>query len=163
MLFLTAGGCGLLRQRHMCRVGAAQAPCAPAQSCNVFLRIPAQTENRLRRDEVNPWGVLSRIKPICTQTHQRLKIASLENSSPLQDYFPFFMSYSSSLFHHIPCRIHELRSGKTLKELSGHSSFVNDAAFLRDGSHIISASSDGSVKVQSTLVLHQTHCLKMTS
>ncbi|KAF6733469.1 WD40 repeat-containing protein SMU1 [Oryzias melastigma] len=47
-------------------------------------------------------------------------------------------------------RIHELRSGKTLKELSGHSSFVNDAAFLRDGSHIISASSDGSVKIWNT-------------
>ncbi len=45
-------------------------------------------------------------------------------------------------------RIHELRTGKTLKELNGHSSFVNDASFTQDGSHIISASSDGTVKVQ---------------
>lgn len=45
-------------------------------------------------------------------------------------------------------RIHELRSGKTLKELTGHSSFVNDASFTDDGLHIISASADGTVKVQ---------------
>lgn len=45
-------------------------------------------------------------------------------------------------------RIHELRSGKTLKELTGHSSFVNDASFTHDGLHIISASADGTVKVQ---------------
>ncbi|XP_074486079.1 WD40 repeat-containing protein SMU1-like isoform X2 [Sebastes fasciatus] len=47
-------------------------------------------------------------------------------------------------------RIHELRSGKTLKELNGHSSFVNDAAFTPDGLHIISASSDGTVKTVKT-------------
>ncbi|XP_035992901.1 WD40 repeat-containing protein SMU1 [Fundulus heteroclitus] len=47
-------------------------------------------------------------------------------------------------------RVHELRSGKTLKELSGHSSFVNDAFFTQDGFHIISASSDGTVKIWST-------------
>lgn len=45
-------------------------------------------------------------------------------------------------------RIHELRSGKTLKELTGHLSFVNDAFFTHDGLHIISASADGTVKVQ---------------
>lgn len=45
-------------------------------------------------------------------------------------------------------RIHELRSGKTLKELTGHVSFVNDASFTPDGLHIISASADGTVKVQ---------------
>lgn len=44
-------------------------------------------------------------------------------------------------------RIHELRSGKTLKELTGHLSFVNDAYFTQDGCHIISASADGTVKV----------------
>nr|XP_019955905.1 PREDICTED: WD40 repeat-containing protein SMU1-like isoform X2 [Paralichthys olivaceus] len=47
-------------------------------------------------------------------------------------------------------RIHELRSGKTLKELNGHSSFVNDASFTQDGCHIISASSDGTVKTVKT-------------
>lgn len=45
-------------------------------------------------------------------------------------------------------RIHELRSGKTMKELTGHLSFVNDAFFTADGLHIISASADGTVKVR---------------
>lgn len=46
-------------------------------------------------------------------------------------------------------RIHELRSGKTLKELTGHLSFVNDAYFTQDGCRIVSASADGTVKVRS--------------
>ena len=44
-------------------------------------------------------------------------------------------------------RIHGLKSGKTLKEFSGHSSFVNCAIFLPDSHNMLSASSDGSVKV----------------
>lgn len=44
-------------------------------------------------------------------------------------------------------RIHGLKSGKLLKEFIGHSSFVNDAQFSNDSHHIISASSDGTIKI----------------
>ncbi|XP_060553695.1 WD40 repeat-containing protein SMU1 [Ruditapes philippinarum] len=44
-------------------------------------------------------------------------------------------------------RVHGLKSGKTLKEFTGHGSFVNDAVFTQDAHHVISASSDGTIKV----------------
>ncbi|CAF1601206.1 unnamed protein product, partial [Didymodactylos carnosus] len=43
--------------------------------------------------------------------------------------------------------IHGLKSGKVIKEFRGHASFVNDAAFIADGHSVISASSDGTVKI----------------
>ena len=55
-------------------------------------------------------------------------------------------------------RIHGLKSGKTLKEFRGHTSFVNMAIFVPDSPHIISASSDGTVKVcQLSLSLSLSH------
>lgn len=44
--------------------------------------------------------------------------------------------------------MHGLKSGKTIKELRGHTSFVNDVYFSPDGSKLYSASSDGYVKVR---------------
>lgn len=45
------------------------------------------------------------------------------------------------------CRVHGLKSGKTLKEFRGHTSFVNGAVYLPDTHNILSCSSDGSIKV----------------
>lgn len=46
-------------------------------------------------------------------------------------------------------RLHGLESGALMKEFKGHASFVNDACFSTDSHHVISASSDGSVRVWS--------------
>jgi WD40 repeat-containing protein SMU1 len=47
-------------------------------------------------------------------------------------------------------RIHGLQSGKTLKHFVGHASFVNSAIFSNDGRQVITASSDGCIKVWNT-------------
>ena len=47
--------------------------------------------------------------------------------------------------------MHGLKSGKTLKEFRGHTSFVNDAIFTYDAHSVISASSDGTVKVNTII------------
>ena len=44
-------------------------------------------------------------------------------------------------------RIHGIKSGKLLKEFHGHSSFINDVLFSPDGAHVVSGSSDGSLRV----------------
>ena len=44
-------------------------------------------------------------------------------------------------------RIHGLKSGKTLKEFRGHTSYVNSATFNKDGANILTASSDGTIKL----------------
>ncbi|KAK8638544.1 hypothetical protein V6N13_136963 [Hibiscus sabdariffa] len=54
-------------------------------------------------------------------------------------------SFSYGLAH--KNRIHGLKSGKLLKEFRGHTSYVNDAIFTADGSRVITASSDCTVKV----------------
>ena len=44
-------------------------------------------------------------------------------------------------------RVHGLKSGKMIKELRGHSTYLNAIAYSPDGEKIVSGSSDGSVKV----------------
>lgn len=55
------------------------------------------------------------------------------------------------------CRIHGLKSGKLLKEFRGHSYYVNDAIFTSDGTRVITASSDGTVKVSFSQYVFVTH------
>lgn len=44
-------------------------------------------------------------------------------------------------------RIHGLKSGKTLKEFRGHTSFVNSSLYSRDNLQVITGSADGTVRV----------------
>ncbi|KAI8337577.1 putative vesicle coat complex COPI, beta [Chlamydoabsidia padenii] len=53
-------------------------------------------------------------------------------------------------------RLHGLKSGKSLKEFRGHTSFVNSVLFSKDNTRVLSASSDGTVKIWDT---KSTSCL----
>mmetsp|Transcript_20695 Transcript_20695/g.36281 ORF Transcript_20695/g.36281 Transcript_20695/m.36281 type:complete len:526 (-) Transcript_20695:30-1607(-) len=44
-------------------------------------------------------------------------------------------------------RVHGIKSGKTLKEFRGHKSYVNSAAYTKDNSKVVTASSDSHVIV----------------
>ena len=44
-------------------------------------------------------------------------------------------------------RIHGLKSGKTLKEFRGHTSYVHSVCYADEGTKVLTASSDGSVRV----------------
>ncbi|KAG7274521.1 hypothetical protein CRUP_025714 [Coryphaenoides rupestris] len=57
-------------------------------------------------------------------------------------------------------RIHELCSGRTLRELRGHSSAVTDVSFTADGRHILSGSADATVKIWNTKT---SSCLRTVS
>lgn len=58
------------------------------------------------------------------------------------------MSFFYSYFL-LVCRIHGMKSGKSLKEFRGHTSYVNDVHFMSDGHHVVSGSSDGTVRIWS--------------
>ena len=47
------------------------------------------------------------------------------------------MFWLNLMKHFVVFRIHGLKSGKTLKEFRGHTSFVNDAVFTHDGHNIV--------------------------
>merc|ERR1712083_424576 len=52
----------------------------------------------------------------------------------------------TSSFDHT-ARAHGLKSGKSLKEYRGHTSYVNSAVYTRDNAKVITGSSDGHVIV----------------
>lgn len=57
-------------------------------------------------------------------------------------------------------RIHGLKSGKLIKEFSGHSSFVNDAVYSIDTHNVLSASSDGTIKIWNIKTTECIHTFK---
>jgi hypothetical protein len=44
-------------------------------------------------------------------------------------------------------RMHGLKSGKMLKEMRGHTSYINHCTYSMDGLRLVSSGSDGFVKV----------------
>ncbi|CAK1543717.1 unnamed protein product [Leptosia nina] len=79
------------------------------------------------------------------QTQRRLDRAHSKGVTCLQFTRDASQLLSASFDRTI--RIHGLKSGKLLKELRGHTSFVNEAVFTPDGHGVLSASSDGTVRV----------------
>ena len=57
-------------------------------------------------------------------------------------------------------RIHGLKSGKCIKEFRRHSSFVNEVTFTADNHSVLSASSDGTIKVWSLKTTEALHSYK---
>lgn len=44
-------------------------------------------------------------------------------------------------------KIHNIKSGKIVKEFQGHTSFVNAVLYSQDNNSVLSGSSDGTIKV----------------
>ncbi|ORZ20652.1 WD40 repeat-containing protein SMU1-like protein [Absidia repens] len=53
-------------------------------------------------------------------------------------------------------KIHEIKSGKLVKEFKGHTSFINSVAYMNCDMNIISSSSDGTIKIWDS---ESTECL----
>lgn len=53
-------------------------------------------------------------------------------------------------------RVHGLRSGRVLREFRGHTGYVNDIAFVKNGLWLVSAASDSTVRVWDT---HSADCI----
>lgn len=58
------------------------------------------------------------------------------------------------------CRVHGLKSGKMLKELRGHTSYVNHVTYSADGSSVVSASSDATVRIWDAKTCEQLHAFR---
>lgn len=61
----------------------------------------------------------------------------------------------SGSYDHI-VKIHNIRSGKLLKEFHGHTSFVNAVLFSNDNEKVMSTSSDGTLKVKTIHLFRDT-------
>ena len=68
-------------------------------------------------------------------------------SSTISSLYLIRGCFYAILFCYFLSRIHGLKSGRTLKEFRGHTSFVNNAICTQDAHHLINASSDRTVKV----------------
>ncbi len=53
-------------------------------------------------------------------------------------------------------RVHGLRSGRVLREFRGHTGYVNDIAFVKNGLWLVSAASDSTVRIWDT---HSADCI----
>ena len=58
----------------------------------------------------------------------------------------FLASFLAGSFD-FTARVHGIKSGKTLKEFRGHKSYVNSAAYSKDGSKVITASSAAELSI----------------
>lgn len=57
-------------------------------------------------------------------------------------------------------RVYGMKSGKMLKEFRGHASYVNHVAYTADGNQVLSASSDGTVRVWNAKTCECVHAFR---
>ncbi|TKR63459.1 hypothetical protein L596_027289 [Steinernema carpocapsae] len=92
-------------------------------------------------------GKIKLWKMLTGQCLRRIEKAHLKGVTSVQ--FSKDHSHILSASYDQTVRIHGVKSGKCLKEMRGHSSFVKDARYTEDGTQVVSGSADGTVKVWS--------------